>query len=348
MDSKNLTTIDMRSIFKNEKYFEKYIAVLKTIIDKNENRTFDDEVKNSRMKILNASDRESLLIASYSSGLPICHIRELFSDTVNSICKNWTSEIVKFRKGQKLYDQLYVYHHDTILRVISIGVLLEDIVELKKIKNLLYDLKINNRLFDKLIKYKIPDHQITKSENSFCPTAFNKIEKLAFQEPINEKKLINFQKNWYALLNKNYFQWKDTHLNNRDSFRGYWSFSTAAIAKVNALNSEKLTENIFFPTDLFLMSDSHYQYHLSNHIKLLLRIDELICKMGGIRRSTNEILSLRKDILKMKKPKYETIENTVNTYIQRVTKNYSYEFSAFELDPYIENIQVEMIKLKHE
>lgn len=336
----------MRAVFRNEKYFKDYINVLQSILEKNKNSILNDETKNKRMKVRNCLYKEQILIASYSLGTSINEIQNLYSDTVSAICENWDTEIVKFRMGSEILDQLYVYHHDSILRLISIGVLIDAIDELRELKNKLASLKITNRLFDKMISYHIPNHGITSETNSYCPTAFNKIEKLAFNETINEKSLVNFQKNWYSTLNKNYFQWKDTHLNRGNAYFGYWSFAVAAIAKINSIKSDKLFENIFFPTDMYMNTNSNYQYQLSGELKLLIRIDELICKMGGVRRSTNEILSLRKEILKMKKPKLENIESKVNAYIQW-TKKYNHEMPIEETRSFIDKIKTELLELKN-
>ena len=337
----------MRSIFRNEKYFIEYINELQSILVQNETKVLDDEIKNKRMKVRNALYKEYILISSYSLGLSLEEIKPIYSDVVKAICENWDSDIVKFKMGQKTLDQLYVYHHDSILRVISIGVLLDEFEELMKLKYLLEKLRINNRLFDKLLKYKIKDHTITIDEDSYCPTAFNKIEKLAFKEQIGIKDLDNYQKTWYSTLNKNYFQWKDTHLNKGNVFCGYWSFSVAALAKINSLSSEKLKENIFFPTDMFTKSTLNYKYQISNEVKLILRLDELISKLGGIRRSTNEILALRKDILKMKKPKFENIETKVNSYIEWIKGKHNQGVSLAELIPYFDRIETEMKELNN-
>lgn len=337
----------MRAIFKNENNLAEFIKELQSILEHNKNLVLEDEMKTKRMKVRNCLYREQILIASYSLGASLNEIENLYSDTVNEICENWQAEIVKFKMGQKVLDQLYVYHHDSILRLISIGVLLDAHEELKKLKNKLKDLKISNCLFDKLISYKIPEHRITSKINSNCPTAFNKIEKLAFKEPIDEKSLIRHQINWYSTLNKNCFQWKDNHLNRGNIYFGYWSFSVAAIAKIASVNSDKLTSNVFFPTDMFLKRSTIYKYKISKEFKVLIQIDKLISKMGGVRRSTNEILALRKDILKMKNLKYEIIEKKVNEYIQWIRANYTHEVSLSELNPYFERINFELNNMKN-
>jgi len=336
----------MRALFKTEQYFEEYISELQSILDQNKDKVLDDEMKNLRMKVRNCLYREQILIASYSMGASLKAIRKLYLDAVNSVSANYVGEVVKFKMGRKIYDSLYVHHHDSILRLISIGILLDATEELKKLQNKLYALRITNRLFDKLINYKIPNHKITSAENSDCPTAFNRIEKIAFKEAPDEKSLIRLQTNWYSTLNKSYFLWKDSHLTRGRGYFGYWSFSIAAIAKIHSMNSDKLINNIFFPTDMFLGSNTIHQYSISKEMGLLKRIDELICKMGGIRRSTNEILALRKDILRMKKLKYEATEKKVNTYILKIRNDYTHEVPLSELAPYFDGIQMELSKLE--
>ena len=337
----------MRAVFKNEEYFRAYIGERQSILLSNKDTILDDEMNNKWLKVQNCLYKEQILIAKYSLGASLKEIQSLYSDTIDSIFENWNSEIVKFKMGQKVFDSLYVYHHDSMLRLISIGVLFDATEELTKLRDKLSELNITNRLFDKLINYIIPSHNITSDSDSHCPTAFNKFEKLVFSDSLDDKKLVRFQNSWYPTLNKNYFVWKDTHLNRGKGYFGYWSFSVAAIAKINSLSSEKLLSNIFFPTDMLLRSNSIYVYQMSNELKLLKRIDELISKMGGIRRSTNDILSLRKDILKMKKPKFENIEISVNSYIQWLKDRYTHEVPLVDLMPYFERIEFVMIELNN-
>lgn len=336
-----------RSIFKDISYFKSYIKELKTILSENNGIDYLDEMKTKRMKVRNSLYSEQILIASYSLGLPLTEIEKLYKETVISITSGWTEDIVKFKMGkeQRILDQLYVYHHYSILRLLAIGILLNVEIDLiKEVKSFLTKMNIRNKLFDKLISFRIPNHKITS--NSYCPTAFNKIEKIAFEDPIDEKKLIKLQKNWYPSLNKNYFLWKDNHLNKGNSFFGYWNFELAAIAKINSLEVRDLHDNIFFPTDMFLGNDIVHEYITPKRFELLLSIDKLISKMGGVRRSTNDILSIRKDLLKGKKVNFDLMENKVIEFMKWIETNYLHEVSKEELKVYFDKIIIELNKLK--
>ena len=337
----------MRSIFKDTAYFTAFIKELQSILDDNASKPKLDDLKFKRMMVRNSLYREQILIASYSMGVPLKELKILYTDVVKSICSSWTEEIVKFKIGkeQRILDQLYVHYHDSMLRMLSIGVLFEAKEPIESLKQCLDRLKIRNRLFDQFIATLISEHQITTASDSYCPVAFNKLEKIAFDVPVEEKKLIYYQKNWYSTLNKNYFSWKDTHLNSGSGFYGYWNFALAAVAKINSFKVEKLYNNPFFPTDLFLKSETLHKYLITPELQLLLSIDELIAKLGGARRATKEILELRKEVLRTKKIKSELVQSKVSAYTSWVKSKYLHEGSLEELNPYFESIKRKLDKI---
>lgn len=335
-----------RSIFKDQTYFKNFIDELESIINKEKSEL--DEKKQLRRKVRVSHMHEQILIASYSLGLSREELKGKYKNVVISICESWTRDLVNFKMGrdQKIFDQLYVYHHDSILRLLSIGILLESKEEIVAIKALLEELKIKNRLFDMLIKSIVSTHELTTISESYCPKAFNKLEKIVLDNPLDEKKLIKHQKTWYSSLNKNYFQWKDTHLNKGFGFCGYWNFELATLAKISNAKTSKILDDVFFPTDLYLKSDHIHEYPIPNGFKLLFAIDTMIAEIGGIRRSTNEILAVRKRILQYKKLDSDNLEQEIKQYIDRVETNYSHDISKEKLSELKKTIESELQLIK--
>lgn len=334
-----------RSIFKGETYFKNFIDELESIVNK-EKPELDEQRQQRKVRVSHML--EQILIASYSLGQSIEELKIRYKRAVDSVCESWTRDIVNFKIGreQKIFDQLYVYHHDSVLRLLSIGVLLDSKVEIEAIKTLLGELKVKNRLFDMLIESMVPTHELIPISESYCPKAFNKIEKIAFENPIDEKKLTKHQKTWYSTLNKNYFQWKDTHLNKGLGFCGYWNFELAALAKISNANTSKILDDVFFPTDLYHKSDQIHDYPIPKGFKLLLAIDSLIAEIGGVRRSTNEILAVRKAILQYKKLNLENLNQDINEFKNRVEIRYSHEIPRENLDSLIKQLSFELEQLE--
>lgn len=337
-----------RSIFKDEEYFSNYIKELKSILNKDITEYNLDQKNLDERKVRESKMYERIFIASYSYGNTIEELRPLYQKAVNSVCNSWTREIVNFKMGreQKIFDQLYVYHHASVFRLLSIGVLLESKAEIEAIKTLLGELKVKNRLFDMLIQSIAPTHELTSIAESYSPTAFNKIEKIAFESPIDEKKLIKNHRTWYSTLNKNYFQWKDSHLNKGFGFYGYWNFEVAALAKISGANVSKLFDDVFFPTDLYLESDQIHDYPIPKGFKLLFAIDSLIAELGGVRRSTNEILAVRKGILQYKKLNPDELKQEIDKFKNWVKTRYAHEIAREKLDNLIRQMDFELEQLE--
>lgn len=335
-----------RSIFKNEGYFKNFIDEFESILSKDKPEL--DEKKKQRRNLRISHMHEQIFIASYSLGLSKEELFLEYKKAVKSICESWTRELVNFKMGkeQKIFDQLYVYHHDSILRLLSIGILLNSVEQIRDIKSLLVELRIRNRLFDMLIKSVVPTHELTPETESYSPTAFNKIEKIVFENPIDEKKLIKYQRTWYSTLNNNYFQWKDSHLNKGYGFSGYWNFEAAALAKISGSNVAKIYDDVFFPTDLFLDSEQITEYPLPKGFRLLFAIDSLISELGGVRRSTKEILAARKSILQYKKLNVDSLREETSKYVDWIRKQYSHEISKEKLSSFAFKIESELERIE--
>lgn len=322
-----------RSIFKDKKYFDSYILSLEESESKANEAILIGDISSEKVERANLRkyhNQIQILVAKYSRGDNLSELKEFYPKIIKSIESSWSEKTVKFKMGkeQKIFDQLFLDHHSGLLRVLSIGVLLNiDNEYFQSILSVLKGLRINNRLFDLLIQSKIPEHQI--ADNSYCPTAFNKLEKLVFETELNDKTAYKHQSSWYNGLNDKYFIWKDGHISGW--FFGYWNFELAAVLKIKNIDAKKCYSDIYFPTDMYLNNNEVYKYEIPDGYKLLFAIDKLIALCGGKRRSTNQILNGRKIILGRKKKSYPELEQIINEYITWVNGKYSYQLDKQEL-----------------
>jgi len=342
--------MEVRSIFKNKTHFDLYIESQLEIKAK-----FDKELQSGEISIDNANWATSihisglirLLISKYSRGDTLGEIEVIYLNIISLIDKYWVREIVNFKMGrdQKIFNQLSLRFHSEMLQILSIGVLLD--VEKKYFESFikkLQELKVSNRLFDFLIQYKITEHKIT--EDSYCPTAFNKLEKFVFELDIDDKKAFKYLNSWYNGLNQNYFVWKDNHITK--GFFGYWNFELASILKVKNIEATKCYTNIYFPTDLYKRTNNITSYEIPSGYKLLFAIDELISLCGGKRRSSNQILNGRKIILGRKKKSYPDLQQIINEYISKVKEKYLYQLDEQEFQKIAQKIYKELEDFKRD
>jgi len=129
-------------------------------------------------------------------------------------------------------------------------------------------------------------------------------------------------------------------------FCGYWNFELAALAKISNANTSKILDDVFFPTDLYHKSDQIHDYPIPKGFKLLLAIDSLIAEIGGVRRSTNEILAVRKGILQYKKLNLENLKQEINEFENRVETRYSHEIPRENLDSLFKQLDFELEQLE--
>ena len=212
---------------KSPTYFASYISYQKERIAKKTEKLFDanDEAKEDRIcKSLNQFKMD-LLAAEFSAGY---EKEQLSSDLRSAI-----NTIIKLKKPD----------YETMINAMALAVLLNErdaVLELDdahggmikndRILNCFYSfLACGKRVWDGC--FTVPDiyDRLNTLENSLD----------------KESVLLLYLQTWYD--DRKSCSWYESDKGNNDTYVGYWSFETAALAKVFNLDEKRLTLSEYYP-----------------------------------------------------------------------------------------------------
>lgn len=231
----------MRDKIKDANYFEKFISFEKERIEKWDNRVAkvisergeDESVKKVRASQVRYS--YNLLIAEYSSGVPVDEIQESYKKTVGYMVSGWEAE------GG------YVQ----IVWILSIGIMLEiNDEEFNKLVALVDRDNLQDYVVDYLIASRVKERKISNKLEFDNPyKAILNLTKSGKLEA--EKQLKNYlEKDWYKGHGFIDTYWYNNHKSKEDTYFGYWSFESGAIVKIMGLDDSSFKENQYYPSDL--------------------------------------------------------------------------------------------------
>lgn len=211
----------MRDIRKNKDYFDKYLEYQYSRIEKKVAKLEDAaEDKKQRILVSLTGYELDLLKAEFSMGATKDKLRTLLNRVIKIVCeyKNIT--------------------YEDLLNLISLSIMIHDKSEVVKLIRLHKDQIEKDRLLKFLSMYimgETPrwDKTIGLSEEF---TLLNKV----FETQSKEAKLCDYLKEWYKKHAG--YSWYNSHLSSLDTYCGYWSFESAAIATILGLDKNKLKE----------------------------------------------------------------------------------------------------------
>lgn len=229
----------MRTTFKNPAYFEKFIALNNEDIEFFEAGLKSGDTKEDRIPAVQRqifTTSMHTVIAKYSAGYPIPEIQNDFLKAIDNLEYGWQCSKINIQ-----FDD-YVL----MLWMLSLGNLL-DINEddYKKITAVLDDSNHKDYIYDIIISSKL------SGRNTGSPIYYP--DKFGFLKDLYETKDIGALKKyldnyWYRKMKLAY--WYDNDKNKNEVFFGYWSFESAALVKILALDDELLKEQQYYPYDL--------------------------------------------------------------------------------------------------
>jgi len=237
----------MRTIIKSKEHFDDYIGRQPLRIVK-----FDEAIENGTVKVdgvLKIRRKQfainlHTLIAKYSRGDEVTAIKSGFTELLERMEEGWTDD--KSIPNDK-YQFDHYYHMITLL---SMGVLLEiEASDFARIVKILDDSGRKDELLEYIIGHVIRDRDevsglmyanpfqvlldVTKEENKESQT----------------RSLISYLHNaWYKGMRNAY--WHENHTSRHDTFFGYWSFDSAAVAKILNLEIASFENLNYFPVDM--------------------------------------------------------------------------------------------------
>lgn len=132
---------------------------------------------------------------------------------------------------------------DDALVLMSMAILLDVNDETKKFVKTKAVLIANDRLLSCFATY-IESRKIEWNENVKIDALYADLREV-FTSEKKEVSLLNYLNKWYD--NRKDFAWYNSHLKDTDTYCGYWSFESAAIAKMLKLNEKELETNVYYP-----------------------------------------------------------------------------------------------------
>ena len=146
-----------------------------------------------------------------------------------------------------------------MLWIISLGILLEtDKQNMKRLAKVVENQNMNDFVIDYLLC--VSDIGWTKISNAFYKELpYTKTKEIIKLEQLDKKEA---SERLHTYMEKEWFQghydyeWRNAHKS--FDYIGFWSFETAAIAKILGLDDEDLKDNIHYPYDL-----AHYKNNMT-------------------------------------------------------------------------------------
>ncbi|MGN7723319.1 PoNe immunity protein domain-containing protein [Chitinophaga sp. 22620] len=231
-----------RDHFKNEQYFGESAGRLKATLDRVRQELLS-KPQPYRNEYYTFADGLSVYISlAYSLGLSVKSLvapcREMLDAYTNCI----DTDTDYSDGGGLIYSQL--------LSMVAMGVLLDTKAELRNLGNKLARVGYKDYLMNYLLRYADPNYELP--------------ETLLWPEDESCRKLMEITKSGkaeaaaglYEYLQKTYYTRDNleddynAHKRADRSYTGYWSFESAAIAKVMNLDDAKLKGNPYYPYDM--------------------------------------------------------------------------------------------------
>lgn len=162
---------------------------------------------------------------------------------------------LKTRDG-KVYNQYILSAYDEMLWMLALGFLLniENEIFLKLVKVIDWD-GIKDKLFEIIIKAKLPDRDSIKAESYSeyfnIPNVFKKL-----REAVDEKDKLKAEQLVGEFIRKDWFNnhkstgWAMSHRNGPNNYFGYWSFETTAVIAILDLDDNALIDAKYYAKDM--------------------------------------------------------------------------------------------------
>lgn len=217
----------MRDTRKEKEYFDKYLDYQYSRIEKKTAKLKNsDESKKQRVLVSLTGYELDLLKAEFSVGATKDNVKALMNRAI------------------KLVSEYANITYEDLLNLISLSIMVRDHSEVAKMIKLHNEKIRNDRLLNYLSMYANDEVPIWDMSIPL-KKEFSALDEVMNAEP-KEDKLCNYLNNWYE--NHSDYSWYNSHLRSEDTYCGYWSFESAAIAIILGLNENELKASEYFPS----------------------------------------------------------------------------------------------------
>lgn len=220
----------MRDKRKNEAYFKDYIAYENSRIEKKLEKLKEcsDPVKAGRIRGSLLLYQMNVLMASFSAGEDKKALTALFQNACTTA------------------GQLEQVAYSDAVTLLSFAAMLDKPQGSEALAQRLDKVYGTDKLLHGLATY-IESSRAEWAGSYRFPEVYNGLDVVigAADASGREKALLDYLQGWYGRCSG--FAWYDTLESPRDTYYGYWSFESAAIAKIFGLNAEHLSRSEYFP-----------------------------------------------------------------------------------------------------
>ncbi|WP_303825936.1 PoNe immunity protein domain-containing protein [Ruminococcus flavefaciens] len=214
----NLKDIDYYKSFLNYQYerIEKKMAKLKN----------SDEDKKQRILISLTGYEVDLLKAEFSSGASKEDLRVLLIRAIEIVCAN------------------HKVTYDDLLTLLSLAILLNAKSDAVRLINSSKDLIYTDRLL-KFIAAYIETGIVDWDNTTTIRKEYEALNQV-FSADDKEEAIKKYLAGWYEAHSE--YAWYNSHLRDSDTYCGYWSFESGAIAKILGIKENNLCNLNYYPT----------------------------------------------------------------------------------------------------
>lgn len=255
----------MRDKLKDRNYFENKIQSDLQERIKLINKFRNNEIAEERKFIvLDHIGRDLLcsVICKYSAGYPIEDLYPDYYEAVNYMRQSWMELDNRAYLNGKKFGHYFGSDYDLMLWMLAIGYLLDvEENEFLKLVEVLDKDGVKDLVYETIIKAKIPAREKLEAESYQMifdiPWIYEKLRQ-AIHEGVDgildkdrQRELIEvfIKKDWYPRHED--FSFHDHHKSNLNIYYGYWSFETAAIAKILSVDVSNFEDFKYFPKDMY-------------------------------------------------------------------------------------------------
>lgn len=218
----------IRDTRKDKKYFDAYIAYQTDRISKKTEKIStvqDDFEKKDRINLSLIKYKVDMLIAQFSVGADAKRLEKYLKDAVNTAC------------------DMQELDYESALVLMSISVMLSNKELIKKISESHKAFISEDKLLN-MISVFAESGKVVWEGKFIVPKVFDGLENI-WDSPDKEEILVNYLFGWYD--NRKDVSWYEADKRSNDTYVGYWSFESAALAKIFSISENKLKQNIFYP-----------------------------------------------------------------------------------------------------
>lgn len=211
-------------------YFNKFISYEENRIKEKSDKLDKCDSKDAAMRVASSLFlfQMNLLIASFSKGESKSDLKSIYHDCVTTAMrmKNLT--------------------YEDALRLVSLAIILDATDDFELVYNHFKDIFSSDKLLKGVSSYAITGYASWSGSYKF-PAIFSGIDDIinANSKEAKEKAILSYLGTWYD--NNEDSSWYNTLNSGNNTYYGYWSFESGALAIIFGLNTSKLSSNEYFP-----------------------------------------------------------------------------------------------------